>query len=119
MERRLSDTHSYHFSVLFHNTCLGLADSSSKSGADTDSISGMALEMTTPLLEFFVKLQSESTTTMTSAMTSCVETLLEALDVLVTLNADAKELSKCYGIDVDSIQTLAPQAKHLAEKIFR
>ena len=78
----------------------------------------MALEMTTPLLEFFVKLQSESTTT-TSAMTSCVETLLEALDVLVTLNADAKELSKCYGIDVDSMQTLAPQAKHLAERIFR
>ena len=81
----------------------------------------MALEMTTPLLEFFVKLQSETTTTTTAmmAMTSCVETLLEALDVLVTLNADAKELSKCYGIDVDSMQTLAPQAKHLAERIFR
>lgn len=117
MERRFSDAHSYHFSVLFHNTCLGLADSSTKSGADADSISGMALEMTTPLLEFFVKLQSESTTA-TSAMTSCVETLLEAMDVLVTLNADAKELSKCYGIEVDSIHSLAPQAKQLAEKIF-
>merc|ERR1712142_1111766 len=118
MERRLSDTHSYHFSVLFHNTGLGLNDSSTKSGADTDSIFGMALEMTTPLLEFFVKLQSESTTT-TTAMTSCVETLLESMDVLVTLSADAKELSKCYGIDVDSIYSLAPQAKHLAGKIFR
>ena len=78
----------------------------------------MALEMTTPLLEFFVKLQSESTTT-TSAMTSCVGTLLEAMDVLVALSVDAKELSKCYGIDADSIQTFAPHARQLAEKIFQ
>lgn len=114
MERRLNDQHAQHFAVLCYNACLGLRDSSI-AGENNDALSGFALEMTTPLLEFFMKLQTES---LSAPMTSCVETLLEAMEILVDISSDAKDLSKCYGIETDKIQLLAPRSKVLAQRIF-
>jgi len=110
MEGALSEPHAQHLAVLLYNTCLGLLDVS-KSGEKAEFVSSAALELTTPLLEFFMYVPSNSST-------SCIETLLEAMDILANISNDVKELSKCYGVDVEKIRGKAPNAKKLAQNLF-
>lgn len=114
MERSLSHQHAEHFAVLFYNTCLGLRELSNDP-ANAELVAGAALEMTTPILEFLVKLQSEA---VAPSLSLCVETLTEAMDILVGVNEEAKELSKCYGIEADQIGPWAGKSKHLVQRIF-
>jgi len=114
MERSLSHQNAEHFAILFYNTCLGLRELSNDP-ANSELVAGAALEMTTPILEFLVKLQSE---TVAPSLSLCVETLTEAMDILVGVNEEAKELSKCYGIEADQIGPWAGRSKHLVQRIF-
>ena len=71
--------------------------------------------MVTPILEFLVRLRDR---TDLQSLALCLETFLEALDILVGINEDVKDLSRCYGIETDKICTCSNKTKLLAEKIF-
>ena len=78
-------------------------------------MSGAGLEMATPILEFFVRIGER---TDLQSLSGCVETLLEGLEVLVEINQDAKDLSKCYGIETHKIAACSNKSKLIAERIF-
>ena len=83
----------------------------SNSGDKTEFVFSAALEMTTPLLEFFTNLPANTPP-------AGIQTLLEAMTILAQISSEVKELSQCYGVDVEKIRGVAPNASALAQKLF-